>query len=84
MLFFLMYNTEGPSARARLLGYSAIALARDLSMHKTDLHPVPQGTSLSKDVFIETEIKRRLWWYLASSDWYDISDLDPMLVADPL
>jgi hypothetical protein len=60
-----MLNLEGLSKKYWLLHSTAITLARDLSIHVLD-HP---ARVRSKNL-IENEVKRRLWWYLATTDWY--------------
>lgn len=53
--------------RARSLHGAALTVARDIGLHKIDSpdrRPV-QG----KDGVVMTEIKRRLWWHVASTDW---------------
>jgi hypothetical protein len=45
-------------------------MARDLSLHKIDA-PTNHGPgSPNQGNTLETEIKRRVWWHVVSSDWY--------------
>ncbi|KAH8664531.1 hypothetical protein BX600DRAFT_437074 [Xylariales sp. PMI_506] len=60
-----VYNTEGCSARFRFLHSCCITAARDLSLHVIDS---PCKAEKRGDV-ITAEMKRRLWWHIAGSDW---------------
>ncbi|KAK3390688.1 hypothetical protein B0H63DRAFT_519900 [Podospora didyma] len=60
----LLYNMEGCSARSRYVHNNALAVARDISLHLTD-HPA-QNT---KHDAVTSEIKRRVWWHLISTNW---------------
>lgn len=66
ILSLLMQNLEGLSKKYWLLHGTAITLARDLSLHVLD-HPNRKG---ERNSVVEKEVKRRLWWYLAGTDWY--------------
>lgn len=57
-------NLQGLSKKYWLLHITSITLARDLSIHVLD-HPARKK---SKNV-IENEVKRRIWWFLATTDW---------------
>lgn len=70
ILSFLAYNIEGAPARSRSLWGSTISMARELSLHKLDGSINKSQTMRTQKEIIEYEIKRRVWWYLASSDWY--------------
>ncbi|KAF4543395.1 uncharacterized protein LTHEOB_94 [Lasiodiplodia theobromae] len=59
---------EGDSRHASFLHTSALALARNLGLHKIDFPARPQTLS-SPDAAVENEIKRRIWWHLAARDW---------------
>ncbi|KAK1756782.1 hypothetical protein QBC47DRAFT_169427 [Echria macrotheca] len=63
----LMYNTEGCSTRFRSLQSSAIAVAREISLHLTDADPPSPDNPDPCSPLQET--KRRVWWFLASTDW---------------
>ena len=67
VLCFLVFNLEGFSLRARALHASALNIARDLSLHKTDS---AEGREINaNESHVTVEIKRRLWWHIASTDW---------------
>ncbi|KAK4442592.1 hypothetical protein QBC34DRAFT_479943 [Podospora aff. communis PSN243] len=63
----LIYNTEGCSSRFRFLHGRSLALARELSLQAVDLRP--PSSALTKVEEQHKEIRRRVWWYIASSDW---------------
>lgn len=68
ILSFLISSLEGLSKRYRDLMSSAVALARQLSLHRIDDHcssvrPFPEPDS------IQAEIGRRVWSYVAATDW---------------
>lgn len=61
---FVLGNLEGISRRCRSLYNMALLLARELGLHCLD-HP--SYTHLANSA--QAEIGRRVWWYLAASDW---------------
>ncbi|KEQ74807.1 hypothetical protein M436DRAFT_62249 [Aureobasidium namibiae CBS 147.97] len=61
---FIILNLEGLSKKYWVLHTTSITLARDLSLHVLD-HP---ARPKPKDV-IENEVKRRIWSFLATTDW---------------
>ncbi|KAI0150488.1 hypothetical protein GGR57DRAFT_184646 [Xylariaceae sp. FL1272] len=65
MIAYTVLNVEGCSARFRLLHASEIAVARDMSLHLVD----SAARQDASDDCITREIKRRLWWHIASTDW---------------
>ncbi|KAK0637848.1 putative transcription factor lepB [Lasiodiplodia hormozganensis] len=67
---------EGDSRHASFLHTSALALARNLGLHKIDFPARPQTLS-SPDAAIENEIRRRIWWHLAARDWYVLIPFPP-------
>ncbi|TRX95960.1 hypothetical protein FHL15_003102 [Xylaria flabelliformis] len=65
ILAYVVCNIEGCSARYRFLHCNSIAIARDMSLHLVDSTTAAD----TSDDQITREIKRRLWWHLASTDW---------------
>jgi len=65
ILAYVVSNVEGCSARFRFLHSCSISVARDMSLHLID----SSTTADSTDDPATREIKRRLWWHLASTDW---------------
>lgn len=70
ILGFAMLTKEGLSARSRWLNHAATIAARDLSLHVLDGEKERARRAKSPEDGIQLEMKRRLWWHLASSDWY--------------
>lgn len=65
IVFFVLGNLEGISRRCRSLYSMCFLLARELGLHCLD-HP--SKTHLANSA--QAEIGRRVWWYLAASDWF--------------
>lgn len=63
-------NSKGLSKKYWLLHSTSITLARDLSIHVLD-HP---RRARSNDL-VENEVKRRIWWYITTTDWYVSPDI---------
>jgi hypothetical protein len=68
ILSFLTYNIEGSPRRTRVLWATTILMARELRLHRTDAGN-DCASPQTRNEIIQLEIKRRVWWYLASSDW---------------
>jgi hypothetical protein len=66
---FLLYDMEGPTSRAVSLFGFGMAQARELGLHKLDVPQNQNQPPLSKNELIEKEIKRRVWWQIAATDW---------------
>lgn len=64
IIAYVFYNTEGCSARFRFLHSSSLSMARDLGLHLID-----GSKNNQSDDRVTKEIKRRLWWYIVSTDW---------------
>lgn len=65
IMLYLVYNTEGLSVRSRCLLGRTLVAARDIGLHLVD----SPRSDLVGDASTR-EIKRRLWWHLASTDWF--------------
>ncbi|KIW48239.1 hypothetical protein, variant [Exophiala oligosperma] len=63
-------HLDGFSARGRFLATSAATMARDLGLHRLD---ADWGSSSSKETsirdLIDREVKRRVFWFITSTDW---------------
>lgn len=68
LLAFLLFHVEGFSSRTKAIQSYGLSLARDLGLHKTDLNRDPK-MHLSQNEIIDLEMRRRVWWHLASTDW---------------
>ncbi|GAT29128.1 hypothetical protein RIB2604_02801010 [Aspergillus luchuensis] len=70
IISFVIANLEGISARFRDLLSTAITAARELSLHKVDHQPEIDGREETLADSVDSEMKRRVWWYLVATDWY--------------
>ncbi|KAL5619778.1 hypothetical protein FOVSG1_002000 [Fusarium oxysporum f. sp. vasinfectum] len=69
LLSFGIHHTETFSPRYRVLLAEAIAVSHSLGLHVVDRVPVRRGQSKVDGDPVTQEIKRRVWWYLAATDW---------------
>lgn len=69
ILFFVLCSLEGVSSRARALVAQSIAMGRELALHCIDDPSNSAASDPAQMNTIKTEIGRRVWWYLAASDW---------------
>lgn len=60
----LLYSIEGCSSRYRFTHHNSVLLGRELGLHLLDSPRTTQQYSVT-----EQEVKRRLWWYIVSTDW---------------
>jgi hypothetical protein len=64
IITFVAASYKGFSRRCWFLMNNALALAREIGLHCID-HP----SNADHASTAESEIKRRVWWYLVASDW---------------
>lgn len=69
LICHLITNIEGFTARTRFLYSTSLNMARDMGLHLIDSPRNRLKGANSDDGFIALEVKRRLWWYCAASDW---------------
>ncbi|TVY83734.1 putative transcription factor lepB [Lachnellula suecica] len=67
LMSFTIFHLDGFSARGRMMTTAAIAISRDLILHRLDDVAVGKQTSIAD--LVDREVKRRVFWMLASSDW---------------
>ena len=65
---FLIFTLEGISTHFRSLFSTGITLARDMAFHRIDM-PTSAKKSTKLPV-VDAEVGRRIWWYLAATDWF--------------
>ncbi|KAK7908874.1 hypothetical protein PG985_016177 [Apiospora marii] len=63
---YLYYNVDGQSVQFRFLHASSVAACREISLHLVDS---PGSTDSVADDAATKEVKRRLWWHVAATDW---------------
>ena len=66
---FLLYHADGFSLKVRTLHGSAIMLARDLGLHRTDARRNGLPPPKTQADIVDRELRRRIWWHLACTDW---------------
>ncbi|KAK4506298.1 hypothetical protein PRZ48_000028 [Zasmidium cellare] len=76
LLVFLQYHMEGFSMRVRMLQSTALAMARELNLHMVDAVQM-NSTALDQAAIIHLETGRKLWWYIACTDWLLAFDSGP-------
>ncbi|KAH6650544.1 hypothetical protein F5144DRAFT_556480 [Chaetomium tenue] len=64
LLSFMVQNVEGCSYHFRFLHQSSIAAARELLIHVVDSPRADPNQDR-----VTRELKRRIWWYIAGTDW---------------
>ncbi|KAM0810362.1 putative C6 zinc finger domain [Seiridium cardinale] len=70
LMSYVTYHIDGPSARGRLLATTATSIARDLRLHRLDANGEdPMNIETNPRVLIEQEVKRRVFWHIAATDW---------------
>ena len=66
----VVFYTDGFSARGRALISTAITTARDLRLHQLDaIDTYATDKCAVQFDTMSLELKRRVFWYLASTDW---------------
>ncbi|KAI7000126.1 hypothetical protein KC360_g751 [Hortaea werneckii] len=68
VLVFLLYHLEGFSPKLRHIHGTAIMKARDIGLHITDSAQAKRPEE-TREQIIDAEMRRRVWWHLASTDW---------------
>ena len=71
LMSFVTYHLDGFSARGRLLSTAAISIAREIRLHRldADLESSADKADTSLRSLIDREVKRRVFWQMASTDW---------------
>ncbi|KAH7403307.1 hypothetical protein BKA64DRAFT_574373 [Cadophora sp. MPI-SDFR-AT-0126] len=87
---FLVCNLEGLAQRFRFLHSSAVMMARELNLHRTDEPSISETLEPVRTDTVKAEIGRRVWWYLVATDWMlsrfpgpmkDVYSIDPSQMA---
>lgn len=71
LMSFVTYHLQGYSARGRLLLTMAASIAIELRLHRVDanIESSSSENQLSVRSLIDLEVKRRVFWYIAATDW---------------
>lgn len=70
ILSFVVCSLESMSSRYRNLIGTSILLSRELLLHRIDHPSTSAMVALPQPDSVQAEIGRRVWWYLAATDWY--------------
>lgn len=70
LMSLALSHIDGFSNRSRMLFSSALSMARDLRLHRLDEYEYFAKRPADARSHIEIEMKRRIFWYIASEDWY--------------
>lgn len=68
-LVFLLYHADGFSLKVRALHGSAISVAKELGLHRTDAVRNGLPPPKNQEDVVDREVRRRIWWHLACTDW---------------
>lgn len=77
VLFFVLCSLGGVSSRARCLVAQSITMARELALHSIDYPGNSSAANSVRTNIVRTEIGRRVWWYLAATDWSVSTEHNP-------
>ncbi|EED13802.1 conserved hypothetical protein [Talaromyces stipitatus ATCC 10500] len=72
---FALLNMEGFSRRCKSLFNMAFMLAREIGLHSLD-----QPSNANSANSVQTEIGRRVWWFLVAADWYCVPKISHNMV----
>ncbi len=62
----------GAIATLRTLAATSMHTARAMGLHKIDTHANKARRQNMEVDWVDIEVKRRIWWHLAASDWYGL------------
>jgi hypothetical protein len=69
-MFYVFFHLDGPSARGRAMSTAATSLAIELRLHRLDAdRSSSSDNSTGVRALIDREVKRRVFWSIASTDW---------------
>ena len=83
LMSYVAFHLDGFSARGRLLSTAAASIARELRLHQLDADHESNASDNETNirVLIDREVKRRVFWHIASTDWCVGS---PLSKPDPI
>lgn len=73
VMSFVAFHHDGYSSQGRLHMSAAMALSRNLGLHRTDADPESEESHYTPKIKLDRELRRRVFWYLASAEWYAAS-----------
>lgn len=69
IMSYVTFHHDGSPQRGRFHTGAALALCRELGLHCVDADSDSIDMHLSPRSKVDRELKRRVFWYLASSEW---------------
>ena len=69
LMSYVTYHLDGFSARYRRLSAAAASTARDLCLHRLDADDAAPREQANLRTLIDQEVKRRVFWHIAATDW---------------
>lgn len=73
IMSFVTYHLHGSSAGCRFLLAAATSIATDLRLQRIDADDKTSASGNEESIHssINLEVKRRVFWHIATTDWYD-------------
>lgn len=68
-LAHLCTQMEGLRKNFNVLSAYGIQMARVMKLHRLDSHPSREERRKNGADMVDVEVKRRIWWHMAASDW---------------
>ncbi|KAL4758932.1 Zn(II)2Cys6 transcription factor [Aspergillus foveolatus] len=68
-LGYVLSHTDGFSQKVHTLRIRQLLVARSMQIHRLDTAKRREERRLNGSNVIETEVQRRIWWHMVSSDW---------------
>ncbi|KAL4998930.1 hypothetical protein BDV10DRAFT_184826 [Aspergillus recurvatus] len=68
-LGYVLSHTDGFSQKVHMLRIRQLLMARSMQIHRLDTAKRREERRLNGSNVIETEVQRRIWWHMVSSDW---------------
>ncbi|KAL4972931.1 hypothetical protein BDW66DRAFT_154277 [Aspergillus desertorum] len=68
-LSYVLSHTDGFSQKVHMLRVRQLLMARSMQIHRLDTTKRREERRLNGSNVIETEVQRRIWWHMVSSDW---------------
>lgn len=80
---FVAYHLDSLSTKGRLLLATAASIARELRLHRLDAggELAVAENEASVRILIDREVRRRVFWHIASTDWYAVTPCLRLLIA---
>ena len=71
LMSLALSHIDGFSTRSKMLFSSALSMARELRLHRLDESRSSEDRRVDARFLVGQEVKRRVFWCIASEDWYE-------------